>query len=678
MTEPPQAAQPVNDRKLDRLVRALTAQLQRNELDSFEAQIREAASASLITAVRHQKILTRGDASTRARAAQILTDLAEQVLHADAAAEFARYAELTGILCETREHLKQVLHSKKAKMPKLSMRQLFDVAQRTFIRVMHAEPASSLDLDPEAGVAENERRIHERYGIANDILFALTRALNETAVGLPERDLHRPDAIPKSLKIFFDIFLVSGQLCSLEYMLDAISFEDLTVSAIDPSSKMVHFALADWRRSLIRQLSIRRRIINVTGGRPRKRFVSEEIRPRLGAFLDAALDQYNALAGSVNISGEEIDRFKRDCDVLLGELNAEDDLLYLSASQDAHPALLYHVSLALRVHALVGELIGSKLSGARKRSFDQSISRSAVLNFLEDPGQRKYADRVLDELTIELPARGHFDVIRRPFVRQSPGIIRPIISAAYGSWTMPIREILNQGGEVGRLYGQVWEDFLARSFEGTGWSIIGRNIDLVDNGRTVTEIDMLLFREDLLVAAEIKALTGSGHSPYDHWKNRMIIEKGCRQARLASQYLSAHRQVIASIANRKIASAVRHIQPLVLTSEHMFDGWEYLGVPVAGETVRRAITVGTKVDYYDAATKETLWTEHHLKVEDISTETILTALRNPIELKLAPEQGAVRLLAQSLEGWTYLIPDLAVGHDDESNPRHGAIERIGS
>lgn len=155
-----------------------------------------------------------------------------------------------------------------------------------------------------------------------------------------------------------------------------------------------------------------------------------------------------------------------------------------------------------------------------------------------------------------------------------PGECRLAIrrGAAYGSWTTPIREILNQGGEVGRLYGQVWEDFLARSFEGTGWSIIGRNINLVDNGRTVTEIDLLLFRDDLLVAAEIKALTGSGHSPYDHWKNRMIIEKGCRQALLASQYLSAHREVIASIANRMIASAVRHIQPLVLTSEHMFDG----------------------------------------------------------------------------------------------------------
>ncbi|WEK45199.1 MAG: hypothetical protein P0Y56_09125 [Candidatus Andeanibacterium colombiense] len=122
---------------------------------------------------------------------------------------------------------------------------------------------------------------------------------------------------------------------------------------------------------------------------------------------------------------------------------------------------------------------------------------------------------------------------------------------------------------------------------------------------------------------------------------------------------------------------MRHIQPIVLTNEDMFDGWEHAGVPVAGQTIRKAITVGTKVDYYDANTNETLRTDHHLRAEDLSTETILAALRDPIELKLAPEQGAIRYVAQPLLGWTYLIPDPTVGPGDASNPRHGVIDRIG-
>ena len=44
----------------------------------------------------------------RARATKILANLAEQILDVDETAEFARYAEPTGILCETREQLKQV------------------------------------------------------------------------------------------------------------------------------------------------------------------------------------------------------------------------------------------------------------------------------------------------------------------------------------------------------------------------------------------------------------------------------------------------------------------------------------------------------------------------------------------------------------------------------------------
>lgn len=81
-------------------------------------------------------------------------------------------------------------------------------------------------------------------------------------------------------------------------------------------------------------------------------------------------------------------------------------------------------------------------------------------------------------------------------------------SSGFAVPTVPLAEVgpVDTLPLLAGLYGQVWEDFLARSFEGTGWSIIGRNINLVDNGRTVTEIDLLLFRDDLLVAAEIKAL----------------------------------------------------------------------------------------------------------------------------------------------------------------------------
>src|SRR6202044_3202511 len=98
----------------------------------------------------------------------------------------------------------------------------------------------------------------------------------------------------------------------------------------------------------------------------------------------------------------------------------------------------------------------------------------------------------------------------RPFGRTAPGVAQPVREAAFGTWATMVRETLNQGGDIGRRYGAVWEDFLAQSFEETGWSVVGRNVHIVDGGATVTEVDLLLLREDLLLVVEVKALTGSG------------------------------------------------------------------------------------------------------------------------------------------------------------------------
>jgi hypothetical protein len=175
----------------------------------------------------------------------------------------------------------------------------------------------------------------------------------------------------------------------------------------------------------------------------------------------------------------------------------------------------------------------------------------------------------------------------------------------------------------------------------------------------------------LLLVAELKALTGSGVSPYDHWKNRRVIEKGCRQAALAAVHLRRKPELIASIADKHAAKDVRHVQPLVLTSENEFDGWEHDGVPVAGETIRKAITVGTTVNYYDPSSLKVERTDVHLSKEELNTDSILRALRNPIELKLALEQGAVRHHRVEVGPLQFLVPDIAPG-----KPPAGAEETI--
>lgn len=667
---------PSTDRKHDKLVRALGHHLERNELNDFETKLTASISSKLLSSMRSQKTLTRGTDIARAEARSILLRLVPEVLEKEQSDEYARYIHLTDLILRLRRRKGDELKSKILSLPALSMNQLLEVADRTFKSMTRFGKIPYIEAIDADSASKNERMIHERAGHGNDVLFALTKAINEAAIRVRDTKTSRPDTMAKALKAFPNIVVNAGFIASLEYIFDAVSYGELTVSDLDAATSTIKFDFADVRRTLLRTLAIRRKLILLISGRDKKRWVKEKLRPFLSRFTDTALDRYVDLEGRISFSDSEISRFKEDCDAILSDIEAEDDLLYLSAGSHLRTAILYNVSLALRVHSLAGDLFSAKLFGKQRRSYDLGVSVSHIVNSFLEKNERDEALLAIGELSVKLPVRGHFELIRRPFIRVDEDTIRPVTSAAYGSWAAAVRETINQGGETGRLYGKFWEDFIARSFEGTGWEILGRNITLTKSSASVTEADLLICRDDLLLVAEIKALTGSAYSQYDHWKNRMVIEKGCRQAATAAQLIRDDNTLLSSIADRRTARRIKHVQPIVLTNEDMFDGWEHVGVPVAGETIRHAITVGTKVEYYHHRGSDVMRTDWHLSAGELTTPVILAALRDPIELKLAPEKGAIRRIQQETAGWTFLIPDTAVGMPDSGNSSHGEIVKI--
>jgi hypothetical protein len=651
----------VTDRKVERLVRKLASHLDRSDLAAFEGDLCGQASPELIEAARSQKLLTRGDHETRAAAGRIFSEHASTLLDPDEASEFGRYASLCIEASAARDGLTLELTAHRRRVAKLSLRQLLHLADRTFERIIQIDSTAFPKVEEGQSTAENERRIHAFSGYANDAMFAILRALNEAARDAGVRELRRPDAFARSLPPFLEMVRVAGLLNSLDYVLDSASFGEFVVADFDPAERRFILGFADIRRSLLRQLSIRRKLVQMLTGHRQPRFVREQLRNVQTGVLNQALNQYLGSTGVAAPTEEESEALFRRSELVLRQVEAEDDLIVVAAAGDVWPSVLYHVSACLRWNALAADLVAQKMPASAKRSFGRDVELSWLLDALPREEERLMATEAWKDLTVELPARNHFEIIRRPFVRLGEGLARPVAAATIGTWTTTVREILNQAGDVGHRYGAVWEQFIASGLKDTDWKIVGRNIRIVDNGKTLTEVDLLLLREDLLLVVELKALTGSGVSPYDHWKNRMVIEKGCRQAGLAADHLRRHPQLIASIANKQAAQDVRHVQPLVLTSENDFDGWEHDGVPVAGETIRKAITVGTKVNYYDPTTLKVERTDTYLRKEDLNTETILAALRNPIELQIALEQGAVqhhRVLVGALE---FLVPDIAPG-----------------
>ena len=592
---------PATDRKLQKLVRVLGRHLEASELDTFEHKVRAHCSPVLLLAMRRQKTPMRARRMDRGRTAKVLVEAAQALGVSEERAEYIRYVELSVEAAEARDRIKQQIGDALRCMPKLSLRQLLMVAEKVARESIPARP----DLRNEGAVAqraaEHGRQIHERYGRTNDVWFAVARAINEASSSIGPRDLVRADATAKAVPAFRTITILCSRLNSLEYVLDNASFGEFSVVSHDQNSRTFRLDIVDVRRALIRVTSIRRNLLSILGGRRAKRYVRERLAETSEPILHNALMRYLARSGAtVGPEEGDIECLGSFLETLLLVVDAEDDLLLLAANAGADEkpefaSILYHLSAAIRVNAFVADMFANRMSRQKRLNYDDRIDRDELIAELGS-GLQASALEAWTSLVVDLPVRSHFDLLRRPFIRTGPNTARAVPALVGDRWTIAVREGLNNGGAIGNWYGKLWEDFFARGFANSGWSLLKRNVKSRAEGACVAEIDMLLLRDDLLLVVEVKALTGSGISPYDHWKNREIIERGCRQARRAAEHIEANREYIASVVDRSTASRVRHVQPLVLTTESMFDGWEYAGVPVAGETIRKAITIGTKVE----------------------------------------------------------------------------------
>ncbi len=661
-------AQAPNDRKVQRLVRKLVQLAEGAKAAEFEIEVRKRPSRQLITGCRRAKILVRAHESVRDEIAAVLLDAAGQCLEAPALDEFKRYVSLSLFAASARENIGTKLEAEVARLPKLSKRQLVEVAMRLFRKALPDWPEFLEDDPVPETVAENARRLHAASGHSNDLAFAVARVLNTAWSRAGDIDLRRPDAMARASKPFREATRLASQLTALDYAFDSASFGHFVVTSHDSQAQIFQFDIADMRLHLIRIFAIRRRMTAILSGHRIDRFVREALAASGAGVVNNALMRSFARANRGPPEPDDFARLELVLKRLLLKIDANDDLLVAATQAEPRLQILYHMAIALRVNAAALKMTSQRMGPRARRSFDGRISMDELIADIADPNLEQAAHDALLLLTIEMPANSYWDILKTPFVRSSEGSAISLLFGDADSWTEHVRELFLKGGESGRKFGEIWEEFLAQRFGDTGWNTIARNIKFSSEGKALTEVDLLLLRGDLLLVVEIKALTGSGLNPYDHWKNRETIERGCRQAKLAARHLTEDPKLLASISNRRIAEAIKFIQPVVFTNEAMFDGWEYSEVPVVGESIRKAITEGAKVEYFDGHTKEPYRTDWYLRPEDLNTSTILRALRDPIELKIGPEHGEVVHHRVELSALTLLVPDHDIGSNHKIGP----------
>lgn len=380
---------PANDRKIQKLVRALGRHLEASELDAFENMVRTHCSSVLLLAMRRQKTAMRARARDRGRTASVLVQAAQVLGDREERAEYIRYVELSVEVAEARDRIKEQIRDALRRLPKLSLRQLLVVAEKVARESIPARP----DLCNEGGVApraaEHGRQIHERYGRTNDVWFAVARAINEASSGIGPRDLVRADATAKAVPAFRTITMLCSRLNSLEYVCDNASFGEFSVVSQDQNSRTFLLDIFDVRRALIRVTSIRRSLLSILGGRRAKRYVRERLAETSEPIMHNAVMRYLARKGATMGPGEDdIECLGNFLETLLLVVDAEDDLLLLAANAaaDEKPefaSVLYHLSTAIRVNAFVADMFANRMSRQQRLDFDDRIHRDELITELD-------------------------------------------------------------------------------------------------------------------------------------------------------------------------------------------------------------------------------------------------------------------------------------------------------
>lgn len=616
----------LKDRKsTDHWITKLHSRVKSGDLSAATELLSSGLTPLQVTRICEQKIILAAPPTIQASVVQILR-AASKKLDTNHIGKFNNYLDFTVAFVSEQRKAINLARENIKKIPKLSKAELLLIGEETFewhsLKITNGINLFSADIS----VAEREHQLHEINGTLVDLAYAVTRSINEcsrliltvTKKRLTNKQHHR------AFKLFRKIIKEMSEINSLEWFFDSVSYGSFDVVECQKSpSKKFRLEFTDPRLSLTQTLSIRRTLSHKQNMQPAERFIRVKLKESQPHILNHAIKYYTRSSRHT----PNPSRLETELNSTLVHIDAEDDLLLLASNTDAKVSAYYIAAFNLQCYAKVAKATSPR--DLTPIPFEE-ISKTVV-----GSEGRALVTSALESLSIDLPARSHFSILNKPFIREAPNSVYPFLGGDFGSWTAAVRETLTKGGPLGKEVGKMWELFYEHCFKASDWKIIGKGINIRKNGKTLTEIDLLIVKDSLLLVIEIKSLSNSGNTVYEHWKNKQTIQLGCSQAYLAAEHIKANKDTLLSLCGKRTANNISHIQPVVLTNAHHFEGWSFSGVPVIGEVTRKAICTGAKVDYYTSKESEPIHTHYFTKPEDLRTEEILHILKGSIELEVS-------------------------------------------
>lgn len=633
------------------------------------ALLRSDVDADVLVGVREQKVLL--GYADRHQLEQCLDEYrrcARRIYASspDEAERWENYATFVGVITDLRAAVATRARDVVEQMPRLGTVEIAELAcafaadwfqgisDRMWTNIKGELAVTTLSAGERSALSE--RALHEIKGSTNDALFALARALNECFRHADHNRKHRTGRAGREgfLTKLPELIALASVWNSYDYVTDQVTYGEWTVASITRDTPCtICFDLIDPVLALARIIGLRRDAVATHLGRERASALRQSLDDIRHEFCTRASELLTR--GSAPLTPPAIYDLLNILKYRLSSLDPGDDFL-IGAARDRRAQSEYLGVLAL---GWLGDIQRGLPATLRRRSFgtlQRRLGDLGALLPLAEEQQREMTD-ALRHRAARVPTQHHLDLIRTPFFLSDDDQLVHLPCLDGATWNSEIRARWLRDGVVGKRYGRTWEDLFAHLFGATGWLVVGPGVKLrTAKGRTATDVDLLAFRDDVLLVIQVKGQAGQGINPYDHWRARQTIEQGARQARIATAVIeAAPRERLKAIFSARIAASVRVIQPLVITNAHVFNGWKPNGVPVLSRNGLNTILHGGVVTYEDGHGRAT----ESIAVADQAVPPaarFLDMLQNPIDWRIAHETMQVLHTAHMVEGNTFQIP----------------------
>lgn len=230
------------------------------------------------------------------------------------------------------------------------------------------------------------------------------------------------------------------------------------------------------------------------------------------------------------------------------------------------------------------------------------------------------------------------DILKKPFIMTKQGNILGVLCYTnFDYWIDNIRNNLICGDKISNKIGNEWEMMLESIFTEFKWNILGRGIVLKKNGKTVTDIDLLVIKDGIMIIVQSKGIGGCDF-PYEFWKAQNTIENGIEQALISKKFLQENKEFLIDILSRNKINYndVKEIHAIVVTPNLKFSGWNDKGVAVI------CINDLLKI----------------LNETDITQEVILKIIEWFNDSKLISKDEGIISIKANIGGFDFYIPDV--------------------